>query len=309
VNILVSDIGGTKARFGIFKIKERVTLLAQTNLSTQDYEDLASIMHDLRNGLLKEHEIKVALIGIAGPILGNAAYPPHIAFGIDGNEVKRHLGVSEVVLVNDMLLHSYASLSPDQKSLQLVKKGHFQEGQRGIFAPGTGFGQCGLLKLKTGFYKAVLSEGGHSFFPFQPEENGYMKFLSEELKIEPTFDNVVSGPGLLRLYRFLRKETIPPQEIGDVLKADKEFRLWTAKLLGRASKHIALTYLSLGGLYISGGIVNKNPWILEEEIFLEEFLTSKTMSNLLEKIPIWLIKDEFATLWGGAYYFKFGHNI
>jgi len=306
VNILVADIGGTKSRFGIFSIGEQITLIGHTELSTHEYNQFSSLIQALPKGLVKGLEINLAILGIAGPIVENLAYPPHISFEINVNEAIELLGVSKVLLVNDMLLHAYASLSPDPEAFYLVKKGEIQKGQRGIFAPGTGFGQCGLVRLNNSTYKAVLSEGGHSYFPFDQEEKDYMRFLWEELKIEPTFDNVVSGPGFLRLYRFLRNSSIPPHKIGENLRVDREFRLWMARLLGRASKHIALTYLAIEGLYISGGVVAKNPWILKEYGFLEEFLKSKAMVHLLEKIPIWVIKDELATLWGGAYYLKFG---
>jgi len=58
--------------------------------------------------------------------------------------------------------------------------------------------------------------------------------------------------------------------------------------------------LSLGGMYIAGGVAAKLPVMLTHKVFSEEFRSSKTMSRILAQIPVFLITNEESGLWGAA---------
>jgi glucokinase len=65
-------------------------------------------------------------------------------------------------------------------------------------------------------------------------------------------------------------------------------------------RNYALETLSLGGLYIAGGVAARTPELITHEIFATEFRSSPTMSKILEKIPVFLITNEESGLWGAA---------
>jgi glucokinase len=60
--------------------------------------------------------------------------------------------------------------------------------------------------------------------------------------------------------------------------------------------------MSLGGLYIGGGIAPKILSYLKESVFLTSFLNKGRMRPLLEKIPIKIILKEKTALLGSVFY-------
>jgi glucokinase len=58
--------------------------------------------------------------------------------------------------------------------------------------------------------------------------------------------------------------------------------------------------LARGGVYIAGGVAAKLPAIVTHPEFEQQFRSSKTMRAMLEKIPVFLNKNEESGLWGAA---------
>ena len=79
---------------------------------------------------------------------------------------------------------------------------------------------------------------------------------------------------------------------------DSQTLQWAARFYGRACRDFALETLALGGIYISGGVAARTPELVTHGAFSEEFLSSDTLANILCNIPIYLIKDQNAGLWG-----------
>jgi glucokinase len=65
-------------------------------------------------------------------------------------------------------------------------------------------------------------------------------------------------------------------------------------------RNYALETLSLGGLYIAGGVAARNPELIQRTAFRKEFRSSDTLTHILEKIPVFLITDQNSGLWGAA---------
>jgi glucokinase len=53
-------------------------------------------------------------------------------------------------------------------------------------------------------------------------------------------------------------------------------------------------------VYISGGVAARTPELVRHESFTEEFVRSDTLADLLAEIPVFLIREQNAGLWGGA---------
>jgi glucokinase len=71
-------------------------------------------------------------------------------------------------------------------------------------------------------------------------------------------------------------------------------------ILGAVAGNLALTGLTLGGVYLGGGIPPKILPALKSGRFLEAFLSKGRFSDLLGKIPIRVILNERAALLGAA---------
>jgi glucokinase len=124
-----------------------------------------------------------------------------------------------------------------------------------------------------------------------------MRERGEEYVIGNT---VISGRGLSYIHRFLTGERLKPQEVTGKLTPSSETLVWAARFYGRACRNYALETLAFGGVYISGGVAPKFPSLVTHEAFATEFRSSRTLSAVLEKIPVYLNRNEESGLWGAA---------
>lgn len=301
MRILVGDIGATNSRFGIFDIGETVVLIEYFLLKTKEFNSFSELLSRLRERISHLNGLEKGIFGVAGPVMGEVARPPNIPFLVDLTEVRSILRIQEVTLVNDMFLYCWACLSPLKDGFMEIRRGASKNGSICLMAPGTGFGQALMVRHINGTYEVIPSEGGHSPFPFTTEEMPYLDYLRYQ-GIEATYDTVVSGPGLMRLYAFLKGKDLKPEEIGEALIREADFRTLFCRFLGRSARHLALTYIPYGGLYVGGGVITKNHGLLLDPEFEREFLNTEKMRHLLESVPLWLINHELSSLYGGAWY-------
>ncbi len=298
--ILVMDIGGTNVRCGAFGVEHEAQLLETYELSTEKLGSLQGLIRGLKDRLPKNENFGAAIIGVAGPVYRGRTRPPNIPFEIRLKELREGLQIHDVALLNDMVLYaSFCLFSPEEGFISINKRPR-KRGSLCIMAPGTGFGVAFVLWLSKDHYKIVPSEGGHSPFPFREGEESYLRYLKEQ-GIEASYDTVVSGKGIKRLYGFLNGKELRSEDISEVLSEQKMLSYAFSRFLGRAARHLALTYLPYGGLFLGGGVLMKNPHLVLDSEFRSEFRDSQKMKGLLRKIPLWLINNPQATLWGGAW--------
>jgi glucokinase len=149
---------------------------------------------------------------------------------------------------------------------------------------------------------AVPSEGGHTDFPFiSKREYEFQEFLLQKLGHKyVTGNKVVSGQGLSYIHEFLTGEKCEPQKVAAGFTPESETLEWASRFYGRTCRNYALETLALGGVYIAGGVAAKTPELIKHRAFETEFHTSSTMADLLQKVPVFLIKNEESGLWGAA---------
>jgi glucokinase len=66
--------------------------------------------------------------------------------------------------------------------------------------------------------------------------------------------------------------------------------------------NLALQYLSNGGVYLAGGIAPKIIPLLREGDFMEGFLSKGRFEKYLLGVPVKVVTDESAPLFGAAQY-------
>ena len=130
----------------------------------------------------------------------------------------------------------------------------------------------------------------------------------------------MSGMGLLSMHEFLRtyRQTAAPQWLaekmrnGDAAAAIAKAALagkddicvetlnWFVRLYGAEAGNLALKVMSRGGVYIGGGIAPKILPMLQNGAFIDAFLNKGRMRRLLEAIPVRVILNDRAALFGPA---------
>jgi glucokinase len=135
-----------------------------------------------------------------------------------------------------------------------------------------------------------------------------------------SYERVVSGPGLVNVYRFLRdagKDEEPPwlaeeMGLGDpaaVVSRNglagksplcvRALDLFVA-VYGAAAGNLALTMMATGGVYLGGGIAPRIVTKLKEPGFMDAFRAKGRLSPLLADVPVRVIMNPKTALLGAA---------
>lgn len=307
--IFAADIGGTNSRFSYFEVnnQDEFSLIESRWLKTMEFSSFAGLIDRLIDAgfNLKPGQADIAVISVAGPVVDNIkSSPPFISWDMDVSKAK-NLGFKNIVLINDFVAQAYACLSPYSRSAKQILSGKADKnGSIAVIGAGTALGKAVLVPDGSGEYIAMPSEGGHADFPFETEkECEFQRFLLKELgEYYITANYVVSGRGISYIHWFLTGEKLEPSEITSDFSKKSETLAWASRFYGRACRNFALEVLATGGLYIAGGVAAKVPELLTNKAFEEEFRRSKTMSDILANIPVFLMTDEGSGLWGAAFF-------
>jgi glucokinase len=314
--IVGGDIGGTKTLLGLFEpAADRPRELATHSYATADYGSLAEILDEFTRAI-GDVTIAAAAIGVAGPVVGNAAKLTNVAWDISAAEVAAGLGTTRVQVLNDLeaLAHSVATLTADD--VHVLQQGlERADGHAAVIAAGTGLGEAQLHRVG-GRLLPVPSEGGHADFAARTDRELELVRMLRDTYGRVEVEQVLSGPGLVNLHRFTHRGGECEMTEG-VADADAPARISQAGLGGRCQQcadalrmfvsaygaeagNLALRAVATSGLYVGGGIAPKILPALRTSVFLDAFLAKEPMRELLEQVPVKVIVNEQAGLLGAA---------
>jgi glucokinase len=306
--ILAADIGGTNSRFAYFELLPDNTLsLSDTCwLKTVDAGSFLQLLEQLVavDFPLMPGQSDAAVFAIAGPVeKGLFSAPPNISWSIDLASAAENMGLQRYLLINDFVAQAYACRSPIIVDARQVLPGTIvPDAALAVIGAGTGLGQAALIPNADNQFWAVPSEGGHSNFAFESqEEYEYMKFLLDAFGSDYVeTETVVSGKGLSLVHQFLTGEVLEPAKIAASVKRESRTFRWMARFYGRVCRLYALQVLARGGVYITGGVAARIPELVLHAEFKKEFYKSTTMNHVLKQIPVYLNSNEDSGLWGAA---------
>ena len=205
--ILAGDIGGTQATLALFGARPgiasglRPEATVVETYASRDYPRFGEILQDF----CARHRprVEAACIGIAGPVLANRCTATNLPWTVDGAELAAFLGLGEAALVNDLEALGFAiDLLGPQEICELQAGAPGAQGNRAVIAAGTGLGEAGLY-WDGATHRPFATEGGHADFAPQDElEIALLRHLRKGHE-HVSWERVVSGPGLVHLYRFL----------------------------------------------------------------------------------------------------------
>ena len=316
--IVSGDVGGTKTLLGVFEpAAPRPRLVATHEYATAEYGSFVEILDKFERAA-SAPAIDAVVVGVAGPVVGNAARLTNIAWDITAAEIVQRLGVRRVRLLND--LHALASsvdvLTADE--VDVLQEGTPRaDGNAAVIAAGTGLGQAVLHRMG-GRLCPAASEGGHADFAARTDrELELVKMLRERFG-RAEVEQVLSGPGLVNLHRFSHRggqcemlegvdETEAPARIsqaglsGRCQQCADALRMFVSAY-GAEAGNLALRGMATSGVYVGGGIAPKILPALKTGVFMEAFVTKEPMRDLLERVPVKVILNPEAGLIGAAVY-------
>jgi glucokinase len=270
-----------------------------------------------------KHKIESACFGIAGPVVDGKVKTPNLPWMIDTAELRRALKLESVTLLNDLEAAAYGIFTLENDEFHTLNEGAIrQSGNKALIAAGTGLGQA-ILHDDGRRFHPLASEGGHAdFAPRNELEIELLRYLIARFG-HVSYERVLSGPGLLNVYRFLKESRgleEPPwlaekfAAAGDpsvvisqsALAGEAEICLKTLDLFvsiyGAEAGNLALRAKSVRGLYIGGGIAPKILAKLKDGTFMRSFIDKGRYTDFLTAIPVQVVLNDRAALRGAAYY-------
>ncbi len=324
--LLAGDIGGTKTILALFsKEKGPHHPLVMSRFESDQYPSLEAIIKKFladNNAILSSVTIGTAVFGIAGPVRQGRVRLTNLPWVVDTTVLKETIGAS-VHLLND--LEAIANAIPYLEAEDVVQLRPGQPEEKApiaVIAPGTGLGEAFLI-WNGRHYQALPTEGGHTdFAPATPLELDLLAYLQPRYG-HVSYERVCSGMAIPILYNFLKESGRYPEPswLAETLAntddktpiiveaaQNKKEPICQATLdlfisiLGSEAGNLVLQLLTTGGVYLAGGIPPRIQTELQSDTFEKAFIGKGRFSELLQSVPIYIVTDSLAALYGSAGY-------
>jgi glucokinase len=325
--ILAGDVGGTKCNLGLFLQEGRaLRSVFQRRLATRDYAGFEGLVEDFlkqataADANAKAPAVDAAGFGVAGVVAGGRHYSENLPWVVDVSALAHTLELKNIRLLND-LTATALSLErlpvTDFASLNLGAPAH--NATKAVIAAGTGLGEA-ILFWDSETYRVAPAEGGQA--DFAPRTEREIQLLSH-LRVQlphVSCEEIVSGRGYRRIHEFLNPavrhasfeasfESPEGNAASEITQRGlaqtcpicvATLGFWT-EIFGAVTGNFALQTMALGGIYIAGGIAVKILPKLQDGIFFKSFCGESKLAPVLERIPISVVVNEDAPIWGAAY--------
>lgn len=305
---LVADVGGTNARF------------ATVGASAHDLERIETLrcgdyprIEDAFDAYFREHgieSVKEVCMAVAGPVDLDLSNLPNNPWAFSRLALERSLG-ARLTITNDFTAQAFCidALCPEE----LVWFGSprpMEPGIRTVLGPGTGLGVAVQMTNRD----IIPSEGGH--VGFAPSNEHQVEILGALLSRyhRVSVERLLSGPGLENIFwancQIDRPD--PPvecqpssaSEISRLAAQGNTVALKTIDdffdILASFAGDMALMNWSTGGVYVSGGVVEKLAHFLDNDRFRARFEDKGRFTHFCETVPLAWITHEYPGLLGCA---------
>lgn len=317
--ILAGDVGGTKTALALFeRTPGGVRLVRDAVLLSRSVDALeTAIARFLADG--PPVVVDAACFGVAGPVVEGRATATNLAWEIGEHALAAAIPAKRVRLLNDLEAAGHGVLQLPDSAFAVLQPGARRGDNLALIAAGTGLGQA--LIVRDGDRRQVIaSEGGHADFAPRTElEDDLLVFLRREFG-RVSYERVLSGPGLVNIYRFLRETGIAAEAaaVAAAMRADDPAAIITTHGLagtdalcaraldvfvgvyGAEAGNLVLKALALGGVLIGGGIAPRILPRLAAGGFLAAFRDKGRLARLMADIPVRVVLDPRAPLVGAA---------
>jgi glucokinase len=321
--ILAGDIGGTKTNLALFEVKDDTLYLhTQHQFVSQNYPHFSEVIEEFLQ-LTSHPMIHSACFGIAGPIIDEQCRTTNLPWMIDARVLRESLQTQHVSLLNDLEATAYGMLYlREDELIDLNPSAHPTIGNRAVIAAGTGLGEA-MLYFDGKHYHPSGSEGGHcDFAPLNTQQDALLQWLRQRYPNHVSYERIVSGPGISTVYDFLFESGFAPEpqqmmnlsqsedrtaHISQCALQDNDplcietLRLFT-EIYGAETGNLALKTMSLGGVYIGGGIAPKILPYIQSETFFNAFVRKGRFEPLLRNMSLKVSLNSQTALLGAAHF-------
>jgi glucokinase len=318
--ILAGDVGGTKVNLALFDfVNGNLKHTRDKQYRAKDYSGLEEIVKEF----VIAEKITAACFGVPGPVRDGRLRLTNLPWTLDSRELAHNLKIDYVFLINDLQANGYGIAELTSEQIYTLSEGDARQmGNRALISAGTGLGEAFMI-WDGRDYVPYPSEGGHSdFAPRNEDEIDLLRFLKQKYNGRISSERVVSGQGLTNVFEFLRevRGLEEPAWLAQRMAAEDPNAVITELALAAKSEicektldmfvsaygaeagNLALKILSLGGLYVGGGIAPRILEKLKDGTFMKAFTDKGRLSQLLVNTPVRVILESKTALMGAAAY-------
>jgi len=320
--ILAGDVGGTKALLLLASVRQgRLQPVLERRYAVASFADfsamLACFLEECRQHGARRLRLARACFGAAGPAANGRIQMTNLPWRLDAAAIAAEFGIARVSLVNDFAAAAagVAMLAP-RDSVMLQRGIAVPQAARVVIGAGTGLGVAYALPQGS-HYRIVAGEGGHAgFAPADDEQMRLWQALHARFG-RVSAEHVVSGPGLGRIYEFLRAELPEVAALRESLRSEgvaaisrhaidhgdalacRALDLFIACYGAVAGDH-ALAVTARGGVYVAGGIARQILGRLKAGGFIEAFNAKGAHAHMNRRVPVRVVTTERLGLLGAA---------
>jgi glucokinase len=316
--ILAGDIGGTNARLAYFQPRNgQLDLVSERVFPSREYSELGDIVTKFLHDSSTRPE--VACFGIAGPVQNGRVETSNLPWIIEQSRLAKQIQLPATLLINDLEASAWGIGELGAQDLVALNEVAHAVGNQAVIAPGTGLGEAGLF-WNGNQHQVFACEGGHADFGPQGElQIELLRFLARRYE-HVSYERILSGPGLVNVYEFLRGRSGADASAGFAAElakvdaaaaisvaalngsnplAEQALDLWIS-VYGAEAGNLALKAMATGGIFLGGGISPKILPKLTGPLFMRAFLAKGRLRPLMESMPVHVITNDKAGLLGAA---------
>lgn len=310
VYALVADIGGTNTRVALAE-GEKILPESVRKYPNRSYPGLETV---LRTYIEEEGDVDCAgaCVAVAGPVRDGVGELTNLDWTFDKDTLKRAARAEKVAVLNDLQAqgHALPYIAADKLFPVIDVKVDNPAAARLVIGIGTGFNAAPVYHVASGGVLVPPSESGHANLPIRTEAELRLCQYVESAHGFPAVEDVLSGRGLERVYRWLGAEAGDERELASAaimaaLDAGTDPRAEAAvrtfvKIMGTVAGNLSLIQLPFGGVFLIGGMARAmTPW-LEPFGFAAAFRDKGRFAGFMANFPVSIVEDDFAALTGCA---------
>jgi len=317
------DLGATKCHAGLIEFDcdtQKLTCLKTCNVKLAKATSLENLIFQVETKLqCRMADADAICIGAAGQFDGEmlnleGVYPFAMPFAHIAAQQKwpRYAVIHDY---SPIVCATFTDYMDDSNNVLKLNDALINpSGRRVAFGIGTGLGGKDGVLFDDGNFWLGKNELGHIGITYPPADTIFlqrhielMRFLSRSEQHHPiSFEKILSGPGLVRLYQFFHQHDsyISPEDVGLRIAQGKAPEVMNAFAwyLGLFVGALQLIFMPEGGVWITGGVSINHLDVFKHPDFFAGIETSPAYLNQRQTYALGVLRNLEHGLIGCGYY-------
>ncbi|MCK5917903.1 MAG: glucokinase [Cocleimonas sp.] len=328
MQILAADIGGTKSWLCLYdthSTSQQPTVIYEYRYISADFSNFSLLLADFftkvtaQNRQKEQTTIKIMCLALPGVINNGYSRLTNLNWVLDETQLQQQFSIDKVLFINDFQAAAMGvNYLRKEDTITLNAANTKKQAITVVTGAGTGLGLAWMDSTQENL-QLFSTEGGHcDFAPTNDQQIDLLTFLQQQYS-HVSYERILSGSGLVQLYRFLNPDDQRTENTDTVLMTQIIHHLATdttaqwhhqansaidlfVEIYGAYIGNLALLYKPAGGIYIAGGIATHIlPW-MQGEKFIHHYLQKGRMRHLAEQTALYLVTNTRLGLQGALYF-------